>query len=200
MSLPILLRLPAEIRLQIYEYVIGSRVVHVRMTWSGVCIPSGFAYTCLENTYPLLEIHQKDVLAKAVPFGADVTVLSQVCRQLHREGSTLPFRLYIWAFETAFTLDQFICMKRKIPLQCKNAIKTVAMPTPGPYRSSERVLLGLTTVLLIGTVVQGDFEHANKVHEAPSRAILPLRKSLTNGTWVRDNTRADLSKYLLGGT
>ncbi|KAL6704071.1 hypothetical protein ACN47E_008835 [Coniothyrium glycines] len=185
-----LLSLPAEIRLQIYEYVIGYGIVHVRMTWSGICIPTGFAYSCLKKTESLLETNQNDTLADAVPFGRDVIVLNLVCRQIYEEASVLPFRLYVWAFESAFTLDQFVCMKRKIPTRCKIAIKTVAVPTPGPHQSSERKLTNLASIFLIGSDFRAVEEGSESRDTVPARAILPLRKSLANGTWVRDDNIA----------
>ncbi|KAH7359803.1 hypothetical protein BKA66DRAFT_573913 [Pyrenochaeta sp. MPI-SDFR-AT-0127] len=191
-----LLRLPAEIRLQIYEYVIGSRVVHVRMNWSGVCIPSGFSYSCLEETSSLLESHEKRMRKLAVPFGPDVTVLSRVCHQTYKETVALPFKLYVWAFETAFTLDQFVSVKRLVKLEHKSAIRTVAVPTPGPYRSSERILLDLQTVLLIGSFKSDrtGLEDAPRLAKGPSRAILTLKRERSNNTWVRSSKDAKFAR------
>lgn len=190
-----LLRLPAEIRLLVYEYVIGRRVVYVRMSWSGVCIPSGFLYCCLNNTTPLLEAHQKSILAQAVTFGPDLVVLSQVCRQMRKETAILPFQCYVWAFETPWTLDQFISMKRSIPNQYKYAIRMVAVPTPGPYRSSERVLTDLHTVLLIGPVkIDANNMNDTPLSSAhPRGAILILRKAKTDNTWVRGDDHASFT-------
>lgn len=162
------------------------------MNWSGVCIPSGFSYSCLEDTTPLLESHEKRMRQKVVPFGPDVTILSQVCRQTHKETATLPFKLYVWAFETPFTLDQFVSVKRLVKLEHKNAIRTVALPTPGPYRSSERILLDLQTVLLIGSFKPDNTEVINApLYEPRRRAILTLKRERSNNTWVRSSERID---------
>ena len=189
---PLLFRLPPEIRLHIYEYVIGSRVVYVRMFWSGVCIPSGFSYRCLEDTQALLENQQTDVLAKAIPFGPDMTVLSKVSRQMRKETAILPFQFYIWAFETAWTMDQFVCMKREIPVEYKNAIRMVAVPTPGPYQASEKVLADLHTVLLVGKFKkpEGEPEDLEAVSDPSKRGILTLRRAKTGNAWIRSDEQA----------
>ncbi|OAL47688.1 hypothetical protein IQ07DRAFT_589872 [Pyrenochaeta sp. DS3sAY3a] len=191
------LQLPAEIRLQIYEYVLGSYVVHVRMSWSGVSIPSGFSYSCLENTRPLLERNEKALLARSIPFGSDVTVLTQVCYQTYKETALLPFKWYIWAFETAFTLDQFFALRRKVPVAYKSAIWTVAVPMPGPYRSTERLMHGLQTVLLIGSFQPGSAEDASDQEaQNPSRGIMTIRKDNAGNSWVRCDEKAEFARSL----
>lgn len=186
-----LLRIPAEVRLHIYEYVIGSRVVHVRSKWTGICTPAGFSYACLEDTEPLLESRESKVLKHAVPFGQDYLSLGSTCRQIQKETACIPFKIYTWAFETAFTLDQWVSMKSNIPVQHKNAIRTVAVPTPGPYRSSERTLLNLNEVLLIGT-----FKPSTDSTSAAlgGRAIITLTKSKASNAWMRRGERAEYVK------
>jgi hypothetical protein len=114
------------------------------------------------------------VLKHAVPFGPDYLSLGSTCRQIQKETACIPFKIYTWAFETAFTLDQWVSMKSNIPIQHKNAIRTVAVPTPGPYRSSERTLLNLNEVLLIGTF-QPSTDSTSA--ELGGRAIITLTKS-----------------------
>lgn len=183
------LRLPVELRLQIYEHVIGRRVVYVRMSWTGVCIPSGFFYNCLNDTHPLLESLQKTVLAKCVPFGASLTVLSQICRQMHEETAILPFQCYIWAFETPWTLDQFISMKRTIPEHHKKAIRIIAVPSPGPYQSNERVLSDLHTILLVGSYKHDSTSETTTMIDSESsrKAILALKRAKGSSTWLRSD-------------
>jgi hypothetical protein len=190
-----LLRLPAELRLQIYNLVIPSRVVHVRMKWSGICTPAGFQYTCLEDTDPLLASSDKNTLSYAVPFGPDLRLLSQTCRQIHGEIAHLPFETHIWSFETAFTLDQWVSMKSQVPLAHKNTIRTVAVPTPGPHRSSERILLSLHEVLLVGTAHDRTTTTNQDVNsQASKKAIIILKKDKGADTWVRIGERARFAK------
>jgi hypothetical protein len=193
----LLLRLPAELRLQIYNLVIPSRVVHVRIKWSGICIPAGFQYTCLENTDPLLASSEERTLSHAVPFGPDLRLLSQTCRQIHGETALLPFETHIWSFETAFTLDQWVSMKSQVPLAHKNTIRTVAVPPPGPYRSSERILLSLHKVILVGTAHDRAADVNQDVNQrAPTKAMITLKKDKLVGTWVRSGERAQFAKDL----
>ncbi|OAL03002.1 hypothetical protein IQ06DRAFT_122836 [Phaeosphaeriaceae sp. SRC1lsM3a] len=192
-----LLRLPAEIRLQIYGWVIPRRVIHVRMKWTGICTPGGFSYSCLEDTHPLQETHERNVLSHQIPFGAELRVLGQTCRQVHQETTFLPFETFTWAFETAFTLDQWVSMKDIISTEHKKAIRTVAVPTPGPYRSSERFLLNLREILLVGTAYtpftySRDSEHA----KTADLTIMTLKKDKIRNTWVRSGERAQYAKDL----
>lgn len=143
-----LLSLPPELRSQIYEYIVQSRVVHIRMNWIGIFSPTGFSYSCFDDLRPLLESSTRDLLANAVSFGADVTILNRVCRQMHQDTILLPFKLWIWAFEDTFTLDQFVTARGLgvIPLHHKESIRKVAVAPPGPHRSHEKVLRGLQEV------------------------------------------------------
>ncbi|KAH7072062.1 hypothetical protein BKA63DRAFT_567992 [Paraphoma chrysanthemicola] len=193
-----LLHMPAEIRLQIYEYVLGSRVVHVRSKWTGIFTPAGFSYACLESTEPLLEPRESEVLKHAVPFGQDYLNLGHLCRQIQKETACLPFTVYTWAFETAFTLDQWVSMKSNIPVQYKNAIRKVAVPTPGPYQSSDRTLLSLNQVLLIGTFKSSN-DTTTSAWDAP-RAIITLTKDKATNTWTRRGEHAQYAKDLFGTT
>jgi hypothetical protein len=84
-------------------------------------------------------------------------------------------------------------MKSNIPVQHKNAIRTVAVPTPGPYRSSERTLLNLNEVLLIGTF-QPSTDSTSA--ELGGRAIITLTKSKASNAWMRRGERAEYTKDL----
>jgi hypothetical protein len=192
-----LLCLPAEIRLQIYELVVPSRAVHVRTRWTGICTPAGFTYLCLEDAQPLAISHERNLERHAVSFGSDVLNLSQICRQIHEETATLPFKTYTWSFETAFTLEQWVSMKFRIPLEHKNAIRKVAVPTPGPYRSSERILTDLQEVLLIGkpnnaTTVYDDSRNL----QSPMHPIITLKRDKATNTWKQNREHAQYAKDL----
>jgi hypothetical protein len=186
-----LLSLPTELRLQIYEHVLGSRTVHVRMKWTGIFTPAGFVYTCLEDNEPLLESSESKTLAHAMAFGLEIHSLSHTCRQMQKETAHLPFKLYTWAFESAFTLDQWVSMKSRVPVQYKSAIRTVAVPTPGPHRSSERILQNLYEVLLIGASDSFNIPAPSIADSsAPARVIISLRRDKVTDTWIRKGERA----------
>ncbi|XPS78324.1 hypothetical protein M3J09_010340 [Ascochyta lentis] len=122
------------------------------MKWVGIFFSqAGFFYSCFKDIQPLLESSARDLLAKAVPFDNDVTTVNEVCRQMYRETSLLPLKLWLCAFEDTFTLDQFVTARglRSIPLHHKEAIRRVAVGSPGPHRSYEKVLQSLQEVLLI---------------------------------------------------
>lgn len=182
---PTFLTLPAEIRLQIYEHVIGTHIIHVRMKWSGICTPSGFSYSCLDNLSSLLEPLESTVHTHFVPLGTNFRYLNETCRQIHGETACLPFKNYTWAFESVFTLDQWVSMKSCVSVERKRCVRRVAVPTPGPYRSSERVLGDLNEVLLVGsTVGGGDGMDGIDGIDGPRKAIITLRKDWVNDAWV----------------
>ncbi|KAJ8111872.1 hypothetical protein OPT61_g5639 [Boeremia exigua] len=185
-----LLKLPPELRCQISEYVIGSRVVYVQMSWVGIFSPAGYSYRCFDDLQPLLICSTRDLDLKAVPFGKDVAVLSCVCRQMRQDTATLPFKLWVWAFEDAFTLDQFVTVKGLgcIPVHHKNAIRRVAVPPPGHHQSHEKVLQGLQELLLIGSAVSSaGNDQPDAASLTPRRNIIRLRRDTSTGTWSRSD-------------
>lgn len=184
-----LLSLPPELRSQIYEYVIESRVVHVQMNWVGIFSPRGYTYSCFNDLRPLLESSSRDLYTKAVPFGTNVTTTSRVCRQMYQDTSLLPFKLWIWAFEDAFTLDQFVTARGlgSIPVHHKEAIRKVAVAPPGHHRSHEKVLRGLQEVLLISSVRHAEGDDQTEPSAPGSRVTIHLRRDLLTDTWLRND-------------
>jgi hypothetical protein len=168
------------------------------MKWTGICTPAGFVYICLEDSQLLLESNESKILAHAVPFGPEIHNLGQTCRQIQEEFANLPFKTYTWAFESAFTLDQWVSMKSQVPVQYKNAIRTVAVPTPGPYRSSERILLNLYQVLLIGSFNPSSTSSTPVADsQASVKAMITLRRDKTSDTWIREGDHAHYVKTVV---
>jgi hypothetical protein len=180
-----MLRLPPELRTQICEYIIGHRVVHIRMNWVGIFSPAGFLYSCFNSLQPLLESSARDLIPKAVPFDSDITVLSRVCWQMYHETSSLPFQLFTWAFDDVFTLDQFVTAKGPFPLHQKEVIRRVAVASPGPHRSHEGVLRNLQEVLLMSTkYLFEEHDQSEESSPSPQREILRLRRDTLTDTWL----------------
>jgi hypothetical protein len=123
--------------------------------------------------------------------------LAQTCRQIYQETVALPFKTYTWSFETAFTLEQWVSMKVRIPLEHKNAIRTVAVPAPGPYRSSERILSNLQEVLLIGKPYSTTtaFDQITNL-KGPIQPVLTLKKDKATDKWMRSGAHARYAKDL----
>lgn len=183
-----LLSLPLELRSQIYEYVVDSRVVHVRMNWAGIFSPRGYSYSCFNDLQPLLDSSARDLFSKAVPFDTDVTTLGRVCRQMRQDTSLMPFKLWIWAFEDTFTLDQFVTARGlgSIPIHHKEAIRKVAVAPPGHHRSHEKVLQGLQEVLLITSVRPAEDDNlAGPTSSSSRRDVIRLRRDTLTDTWLR---------------
>lgn len=184
-----LLHLPPELRIQIYEYIVDYRVVYIRMKWVGISSPAGFLYNCFNNLQPLLDTPARDLLAKAVPFHNDITILSRVCRQMHEETSSIPFKLYTFVFEDVFTLDHFVMASLgTIPLHHKQAIHRVAVAPPGPHRTHEKFLQSLQEVLLIDLSCRvGGDEQSDGIATSSCREILRLTRDTLTNTWIRSN-------------
>jgi hypothetical protein len=187
---PPLLKLPPELRPQIYGCVVESRVVHIRMDWAGIFSPTGYSYNCFNDLQPLLEPSARDLHSKAVPFGTDVTILSRVCRQMRKDTFSLPLQLWVWASEDTITLDQFVTAGGlgSIPVRHKEAIRRVAVTPPGLRRSHEKILQSLQEVYLIGGThsVAGD----DQVDGSPSssrRDMIRLRRDIFTETWLRSD-------------
>lgn len=192
-----LLRLPAEIRLQIYEWVIPRRVVYVRMKWVERRYTSqGFTYSCLEDTQPLQEKRESKILSHAVPFGAEMRLLGQTCRQIYQETALMPYETFIWAFESTFTLDEWLSMKDCTSVEHKKAIRKVAVPFPGPYRSSEKFLHNLQEILMIGTAYSSTTVFTRPEHEETYLAVTTLKKNKESETWITNGKRTKYAKDL----
>jgi hypothetical protein len=158
---PPLLRLPPELRSQIYSYVVGSRVVHVRMNWAGIFSPTGYSYSCFSDLQPLLDCSPRDLHSNAVPFHT------------------------VWAFEDAFTLDQFVTARGLgcIPVHHKEAIRRVAVAPPGHHQSHEKVLQNLQEVLLISSIRPSSNDGLSA---ATPRKVIRLRRDTVTNTWLHN--------------
>jgi hypothetical protein len=140
-----LLRLPFELRLQIYRHVLGDRQIHIFFVpWQHKQrIKNGQAYTETikgEFRYEVLErrqdpwktdrrSHRKpspDHLPDKPP-GApqQITLLSGVCRQLYLETALLPQQLNTWSFETTHVMERYILKENRMPLVQRRAVRTL---------------------------------------------------------------------------
>jgi len=86
-------------------------------------------------------------------------------------------------------------MKSRIPTQYKNAVRRVAVPAPGPYRSSERVLVDLREVLLVGSgsPVSGDFTSEPRLGLSPLM-LITLKKDKASNAWIWGGEPAQYAK------
>lgn len=169
------------------------------MNWACTYAQDGFVYECLEDNRLRQEKDERNGSSHSTPFGADIRVLGQICRKMHEETALLPFENFTWAFETAFTLDEWLSKEAGIPMSCKEAIRTVAVPSPGPYRSSERALSNLRELLLIGTPYSTNtyFTMDSKGAKDMGIEMEILRKEKASGAWVKGGARAQYAKDLL---
>lgn len=144
-----LLRLPFELRLQIYRLVLGDRQIHIFFVpWQHKkCIEKGSGQEYTETTkgrfrYEVLEKRQdpwkatdrrsKDLRKPPAPppsAGAQqqqqITLLSGVCRQLYLETALLPHQLNTWSFETMSVMERYILKENRMPLVQRRAVQTL---------------------------------------------------------------------------
>lgn len=144
------LSLPYELRLHIYELVLGGRQIHIRFVpWRHHKRQTkiGTVYTdTVKGKF------RHDILGrKKDPWGIEaemlrratnhhrpgpeagtqpdednrLTLLSGVCRQLYHETSLLPHRLNTWSFENMHIMEKYIIKENKMPLQQRRAIHTI---------------------------------------------------------------------------
>lgn len=136
-----LLRIPIELRLQIYELVLGNRQIHVfyvpwqhkRRIKNGQVytetIRGGFRYQVLQKKQDPWELDPRQLRdSTAVPLaslGSRITLLSGVCRQLYHETALLPQQMNTWSFENLHVMERYILRENRMPLLQRRAIQTL---------------------------------------------------------------------------
>lgn len=141
------LRLPYELRLQIYELVLGDRQIHIRfLPWRQHkrqtkseaeytdTIKGRFRIDILDRRQDPWGVEAAKFLRLTTtirPKPSDtlddrkLTMLSGVCRQLYHETSLLPHRLNTWSFESMHVMEKYIIKENRMPLQQRRAIHTL---------------------------------------------------------------------------
>lgn len=128
-----LLRIPIELRLQVYELVLGDRQIHVffvpwqhkRRTKDGQAhieiIKGGFRYEVLRLKQDPWALDSKQMRHSE----KSITLLSGVCRQLYHETSLLPQQMNTWSFQNLHVMERYILRENRMPLLQRRAIHTL---------------------------------------------------------------------------
>lgn len=160
-----LLRLPFELRLQIYELLLGDRQIHIffvpwqhkQRTKNGQAytetIKGGFRYEVLEKRQDPWKVDRRD-LRKLGPVPApgspdtalQITLLSGVCRQLYHETALLPQQMNTWSFETLHVMERYILKENRMPLMQRRAVHTLYCKERLP-RALEKKFGGLKAIV-----------------------------------------------------
>ncbi|KAH6857035.1 hypothetical protein B0I37DRAFT_304227 [Chaetomium sp. MPI-CAGE-AT-0009] len=152
-----LLRLPPELRNQIFELVLAVGQINVCFKKWGrrVQIKNGQRHyeTITGGFY--CRILGKDqnpwVGSKAnatePPPRRGMTLLSPVCRQLYHETVLLPFRLNVWSFESLHVLDRFVIKEKRLPRPHRRAIRLLYAQGLLP-KSAAKYFGGLKVIVL----------------------------------------------------
>ncbi|KAH8723969.1 hypothetical protein GQ44DRAFT_709430 [Phaeosphaeriaceae sp. PMI808] len=133
------LRLPREIRDQIYEYALGGQTIRIGyVTYRSIARPNRvkqmvpvFRYRC--TVFSGLVNPFMDHLPARIKTSRGFTLLSNICRQLYIETAPLPFQLNYIAFTSHNIMVNFF-MEQHISDEQLNAITVLILPNevPGP--------------------------------------------------------------------
>ncbi|KAF3767953.1 hypothetical protein M406DRAFT_329002 [Cryphonectria parasitica EP155] len=136
-----LLRLPYELRLQIYELLLGDRQIHIRFVpWQykrrvkrgntdKETVKGHFRYEVLPKRQDpwASGVNQlwENAATSLQAAGARLTLLSGVCRQLYDETALLPQKLNIWSFESMHMMERYILKDNRMHLHQRKAIEVL---------------------------------------------------------------------------
>lgn len=153
-----LLRLPPELRNQIYELVLEVGQINVCFKkfehWKARTHTNGQRY--YETATPggffcrVLDRDQNPwTLPPASQCQRGMTLLSSVCRMLYKETVLLPYSLNVWSFDTMSTMERYILKEKRLPRPQVRAIRVVYTKAVLPDRF-DRSLGGLDVMLVQG--------------------------------------------------
>lgn len=146
-----LLRLPAELRSQIYSLVIGYKtvsIIHIHST-------NSFGLTCKPG-YVNPRTFTRPLKCNA----RDMTALNGVCRQLYLETSRLPFELNIWAFRWWDEMEPYL--HHQLREFQRNAIQKLVAYHGEAGRQARKLLPGLR--VFIADKAAGHDRHEIRVY------------------------------------
>jgi len=152
-----LLRLPSELRNQIYELVLDVGQINVCFKkWEHRAhtrtngqryyetIAGGFCCRILgQDQNPWREPKE----SSGKPPRRGLKLLSPVCRQLYHETALLPFRLNAWSFESLHVMDRFVMKEKRLALPHRRAIRLLYSQTVLPA-AVEKYFGGLEVIVL----------------------------------------------------
>ncbi|TLD25587.1 hypothetical protein PspLS_05887 [Pyricularia sp. CBS 133598] len=163
-----LLRLPAELRLRIYELLldVGQISIDYRAWTPNSKERPGFYCRTLASDAdpwalppanhrgtsrnPAIRGHttrESRVAGKDIQTGATsggLTLLSGVCRQLYHETATLPFQLNTWSFHSPRLMNRYL-KERRMTLKQRRAVKALFVREK-PSKAVENLFGGLQLV------------------------------------------------------
>ncbi|KAK1758920.1 hypothetical protein QBC47DRAFT_370755 [Echria macrotheca] len=152
-----LLRLPGEIRNQIYSLVLSVGHINVRFKkWEYYqrsrngkefytpVNPGGFYCRVLdERQDPWFALGEPSNIQRGM------TLLSGVCRQLYQETAVLPFALNIWSFESHAVMERLVIKEDRFSkAQCR-AVRAMYAETLLPV-ALDKAFLNIETLMLSG--------------------------------------------------
>src|SRR4051794_33759956 len=129
-----LLRLPPEIRNQIYELVLDVGQINVCFKkfehWKARTHNNG--QRCYETAAPggffcrILERDQNPwTIRPTASCPRGMTLLSSVCRMLYKETVLMPYELNVWSFDSLPTMERYILKEKRLPRPQVRAIRVM---------------------------------------------------------------------------
>jgi hypothetical protein len=123
------LRLPAEIRNQIYEEALGGNTIKIEYKTyqpNYKKIVPVFKYHC--TVYDKQTDPFRDHYPRSDQASSGFTLLNSVCRQLYLETAPLPYRLNRIAFSSYNVMVNFLLMEQRLSSQQRQAINQLCLP------------------------------------------------------------------------
>jgi hypothetical protein len=148
------LRLPAEIRNQVYEYALGGNTIKIgfetyRSTYKRNepnKLAPVFMYNC--TVFSQLTNPFKDHKQPFVEISSGFTLLNSICRQLYLETATLPYKLNLISFASHNIMVNFLLIEQRISRQQRHAITQLGLPDNMPGANILAYLPNLKRVFL----------------------------------------------------
>ncbi|KAK6213226.1 hypothetical protein QIS74_09228 [Colletotrichum tabaci] len=112
-----LLRLPPEIREQIYRLLLAARRIHVRHDPR----TSTFHCVALRPAANPWDHGPRHMLSRGL------TLLVRVCRQLYHETELLPYRECAWSWQTPGLMERYLLTERRMGLAQRRAVREVCV-------------------------------------------------------------------------
>lgn len=148
------LRLPEEVRTQIYTYILGGQTICIgyetyRQRETAGKLPTvvpSFRYACA-----VYNKRNVNPFGSQLPFVSVVykyTPLNNICRQLYCETATLPFALNTLAFSTHNVMFNFLYREQRLSREQRDAITSITLQRELPTANFLVYMRNLQKVVL----------------------------------------------------
>ncbi|KAF2182931.1 hypothetical protein K469DRAFT_751818 [Zopfia rhizophila CBS 207.26] len=139
------LRLPAEIRCMIYEYLLTGKTIYI-VSNGGTKYKKCFRCVVYSQGVNPFDARLQCETTRP-PFEKCMTFLSVACRQLYKETALLPYKHNTWAFESSYTFLKFIGREGPLPHPHRRSLRSLFLRKL-PTEPELKPLIGVKTIWL----------------------------------------------------